>query len=102
MIDAVLGGHECIAVMPTGAGKSLTFQIPARLMDARVTLWDRLAEIAAECVSKGDRVYVEGRLEYGSYERDGVTIPTAEVVGHELLLLGSPLNGSEATDNPSE
>lgn len=65
----------------------------------RVTLWDRLAEIAAEFVRKGDRVYVEGRLEYGSYERDGVTIPTAEVVGHELLLLGSPFNGSDATDD---
>jgi ATP-dependent DNA helicase RecQ len=31
-IDAVLGGHDCITVMPTGAGKSLTYQIPARLL----------------------------------------------------------------------
>ena len=29
VIDAVLAGRDCIAVMPTGAGKSLTFQIPA-------------------------------------------------------------------------
>jgi ATP-dependent DNA helicase RecQ len=32
VIEAVLGGHDCIAVMPTGAGKSLTFQLPARLL----------------------------------------------------------------------
>jgi ATP-dependent DNA helicase RecQ len=32
IIDAVLAGRDCIGVMPTGAGKSLTYQIPARLL----------------------------------------------------------------------
>src|SRR5512142_3082079 len=32
VIDAVLGGRDCIGVMPTGAGKSITYQIPARLL----------------------------------------------------------------------
>jgi ATP-dependent DNA helicase RecQ len=32
VINAVLAGRDCIAVMPTGAGKSLTFQIPAKIM----------------------------------------------------------------------
>jgi len=35
----------------------------------------------------GDRVYIEGRLEYDSYERDGVTIPTAEIIVKEVVLL---------------
>lgn len=30
IIRTVLGGLDCLAVMPTGAGKSLTFQIPSR------------------------------------------------------------------------
>src|SRR5436190_19777225 len=30
IIDTVLTGRDCIGVMPTGAGKSLTFQIPAK------------------------------------------------------------------------
>jgi single-strand DNA-binding protein len=54
----------------------------------RITLWDRLAEVAEEYVRKGDRVYVEGRMEYGSFEMNGVTIPTAEVQVRELVLLG--------------
>ncbi len=55
----------------------------------RLTVWDRLAEIAEEYVRKGDRLYIEGRMQYDSYERDGVTIPTAEVNVRELVMLGS-------------
>jgi len=36
VIDAVLAGHDCIAIMPTGAGKSLTFQLPARMLPGSV------------------------------------------------------------------
>ncbi len=32
IIDAVVRGRDCIGVMPTGAGKSLTYQIPARAL----------------------------------------------------------------------
>jgi len=60
----------------------------------RLTLWDRLAELAAEFVRKGDRIYVEGRMEYGSFEKNGVTVPTAEVNVREIVLLGSPANRS--------
>jgi single-strand DNA-binding protein len=56
----------------------------------RLTLWDRLAQLAEEYVRKGDRLYVEGRIEYGSFEKNGVTIPTAEVHVRELVLLGTP------------
>ncbi len=32
IIDAILAGRDCVGVMPTGAGKSLTFQIPAMVL----------------------------------------------------------------------
>ena len=61
----------------------------------RLTLWNRLAQVAEDYIRKGDRVYVEGRMEYDSFERNGVTIPTAEVNVRELVMLGSP-NGRAA------
>ena len=62
----------------------------------RLTLWDRLAQVADEYVRKGDRLYVEGRIEYGSFEKNGVTVPTAEIRVSELVLLGPP--GKAAAD----
>ncbi|HEY2902329.1 MAG TPA: ATP-dependent DNA helicase RecQ [Polyangia bacterium] len=32
IIRAVLAGRDCVGIMPTGAGKSLTYQIPARVL----------------------------------------------------------------------
>ena len=32
IVTAALGGRDCLGVMPTGAGKSLTYQLPARLL----------------------------------------------------------------------
>lgn len=37
VVEAVLGGRDVVAVMPTGGGKSLCFQLPALLLDG-VTL----------------------------------------------------------------
>lgn len=37
VIDNILGGRDCLAVMPTGAGKSVCFQVPA-MMSEGITL----------------------------------------------------------------
>lgn len=54
----------------------------------RLTVWNRLAQFCEDYVRTGDRVYIEGTLQYDSYERDGVVISTAEVMVSEIVLLG--------------
>ncbi len=53
----------------------------------RLTFWQGAAETVERLVRKGQKLYVEGRIEYGSYDREGVSIPTADVVVHEFVLL---------------
>ena len=60
----------------------------------RLTFWNRLAQFAEDHISTGDRIYIEGYLEYGAYERDGITIPTADVNVRDVVLL-SPKPVSE-------
>ena len=33
IIDSVLAGHDTLGLLPTGGGKSLTFQVPALMLD---------------------------------------------------------------------
>jgi len=56
-----------------------------------VVVWGKLAEIAAEYLKKGNKVYVEGRLQYRDYEgKDGNKRYVAEVVLNDLVMLGGP------------
>ncbi|HSW30498.1 MAG TPA: ATP-dependent DNA helicase RecQ [Longimicrobiales bacterium] len=50
VIDAVLSGRDCIAVMPTGAGKSLTYQLPARILDGTVLVLSPLISLMKDQV----------------------------------------------------
>ena len=68
----------------------------------RITLWDRLAQLAEEYIRKGDRLYVEGRIEYDSFEKNGVTVPTTQVVVRELVLLGATQNNASAPREDDE
>ena len=68
----------------------------------RLTLWNRLAQFAEEYIRTGDRIYIEGRIEYGSYERNGETIPSVEITVREVLLLGSPRRASADVDAEEE
>jgi len=50
IIESVLAGRDCIGVMPTGAGKSLTFQLPARILPGTVVVLSPLISLMKDQV----------------------------------------------------
>jgi single-strand DNA-binding protein len=64
-----------------------------------IVLWRNLAEVAQKYLHKGDMVYIEGKLRTRTWEKDGVTRYTTEVVADNMTML-TPRGSSSAS--PSE
>jgi len=60
----------------------------------RVICWNNkgsgLADVAEKYLKKGDKVYIEGRIEYRTWEdREKQTRYVTEIIARELIMLGS-------------
>jgi single-strand DNA-binding protein len=69
----------------------------------RVVLWNnrasQLADIAEKYLKKGDRVYVEGRIEYRTWEdREGNTRYSTEINAREFIMLSPRGGGAEVAE----
>lgn len=64
----------------------------------RLTFFGRLADIVEQYVKKGDRLYVEGRLEYSQTQDDsGNTRYWTDIVVNEMVMLGSGGGSGDAS-----
>lgn len=61
-----------------------------------IVCFARLAEIAAEYLRKGSKVYIEGQLRTRSWEQDGQTRYRTEINARELQMLDSRPQGQQA------
>lgn len=60
-----------------------------------IVLFDRLAEIASEYLSKGRQVYIEGRIQTRKWQdQNGQDRYTTEIIGNTMQMLG----GRQAQD----
>jgi len=53
----------------------------------RVTCWGKLADIVGQYVTKGSKVYIEGKLQTRSWEQDGQKRYATEIVARDLQML---------------
>lgn len=63
-----------------------------------IVLWRGLAEIAAKYLHKGDMIYVEGKLRTRSWEKEGVTRYTTEIVGDNMTMLSTRRDGGSSSE----
>ena len=58
-----------------------------------VVAWRGLAETASKYLHKGDQVSIVGKMRTRSWEKDGVTRYTTEIIADELILLTGKKDG---------
>lgn len=58
-----------------------------------IVLWRGLAEISQKYLHKGDMVYIEGKMRTRSWEKEGVTRYTTEVIADNMTMLSTQRSG---------
>jgi single-strand DNA-binding protein len=54
----------------------------------KVTAYRKLGEICGEYLKKGSQCYIEGKLQTRSYEKDGITRYSTEIIAEQVQFLG--------------
>ncbi len=65
---------------------------------SRVVVWGKLAEICGKHLAKGRQVYVEGKLQTRSWEKDGQKHYATEIVANTVQFLGSAGGEKSSSD----
>jgi single-strand DNA-binding protein len=53
-----------------------------------ITVWDKLAEICNQYAKKGKQIYLEGRLQTDTYEKEGQKHYSTKIIASDVILLG--------------
>ena len=61
--------------------------------------WNKTAELISKYFKKGSQLAIEGRINTGSYEKDGKKIYTTDIVVENITFIGS--NEKKTTGNES-
>jgi single-strand DNA-binding protein len=54
----------------------------------RITIWGKRGEALAKILGKGDRLFVEGRIQTSSYEKNGEKRYSTDIIANNVILAG--------------
>lgn len=63
----------------------------------RVSIWGKTAETAGKYLKKGREVYIDGRLQTRSYDKDGQKHYATDIVADRVVFLGNAKDDGQAT-----
>jgi single-strand DNA-binding protein len=70
-------------------------QVPDRTEWHNIVAWRGLAELAEKYIRKGSQLYIEGKIQSRSWEKDGIKRYTTEIYAETIQLLGKRTEGAE-------
>ena len=68
----------------------------------RVVFFNKIAEVAAQYLRKGSKVYIEGSLRTSSYEKDGQKHYKTDIIANQMQMLDSRGGSNESSEASSE
>ncbi len=87
IIEAVLEGRDCIGIMPTGAGKSITYQIPARVLGGTTLVLSPLIALMKDQVDALTEVGVRAAFLNSSLEPEERGRLLARIIAGEIEIV---------------
>ena len=97
IIQAVMAGRDCVAVMPTGAGKSVTYQIPARLLGGLTLVISPLISLMKDQVDAMAEIGIRATFLNSSLSGAERARRTAQLRAGEFELLYAAPEGIDAS-----
>ena len=70
-------------------------QVPDRTEWHNIVAWRGLAEIAEKYIRKGSQLYIEGKIQSRSWEKDGIKRYITEIYAENIQLLGKRTESSD-------
>ncbi len=97
IIRATLSGRDCLGIMPTGAGKSVTYQIPARLLGGVTLVVSPLISLMQDQVEAMAEIGIRATFLNSALDPQERSRRTARVRAGEFELLYAAPEGIDAS-----
>jgi len=72
-------------------------QVPDRTEWHNIVAWRGLADLSEKFIRKGSQLYIEGKIQTRSYEKDGIKRYVTEIYADNIQLLGKKPEGGEVS-----
>jgi single-strand DNA-binding protein len=76
-------------------------EVPQKTQWHRIKAFGAITSSIEKYVKKGSSIYVEGRIEYSEYEKDGIKRQSTEIILEDMSLLSQPQAAPQPTQQPN-
>ena len=76
-------------------------EVPQKTQWHRIKAFGAITSAIEKYIKKGSTIYVEGRIEYSEYEKNGEKRQSTEIILEDMSLLSQPQAAPQPTQQPN-